>query len=93
MARRRTRSEPDLTAAIEEFAARIGDQIGSGIARALGDEARTRTAARETTCAKEGCTRPVAARGLCKSHYNLMLYHRRKAETAKAKKSPRRRRS
>jgi len=85
MARRGPRSRPattDLTSTIEEFASRIGDRIGAGIARALEQRAPARRSAGPTTCAREGCKRAVAAKGLCKSHYNLMLYHRRKAEAA-----------
>lgn len=98
MPRRGSRREtaPDLTAALEDFAARIGDQIGAGIARALKEQEppRRRAAPAAASCAREGCGRPVAAKGLCKSHYNLMLYHRRKSESARGrgKKAPARRR-
>ena len=73
---------------IENLARRIGDQIGQSLARALaeGNPAPARPGparpGKRATCSREGCGRPAAARGLCKSHYNLMLYHRRKAAAA-----------
>lgn len=83
--RRPTSTVPDLNALLERVAIRIGDQIGEGLARALGREAAVELPPRERKrCETEGCTKPAAAKGLCKSHYNLMLYHRRKAEAATA---------
>lgn len=78
--RRQRRKEPgaaDLTETLERLAVKIGDDVGRKIARALGEPvAGERKEAR--ICATEGCERAVVAKGLCKSHYNLMLYHRRK---------------
>ena len=83
--RRRLPAPPDLNATLELVAARIGDRIGEEIARALGRAAPAEPAPPERKrCETEGCDKPAAAKGLCKSHYNLMLYHRRKAEEAPA---------
>jgi len=80
---RRGGSQPvDLTRTLELLAVHLGDRIGAGIARALVSASGRQQppARRKKRCAREGCTRDAAARGLCKSHYNLMLYHRRKSE-------------
>lgn len=83
--RRRPSVPPDLNAVLELVAARIGNRIGEGIARALGRGAAEEPALPERKrCETEGCAKPAAAKGLCKSHYNLMLYHRRKAEAVSA---------
>jgi|GEM_PF-4035550 len=69
----------DLATTLERLATRIGDDIGRRIVHALsapaalGAEAKARP-----SCASDGCERFAVAKGLCKSHYNLMLYHRRK---------------
>jgi hypothetical protein len=85
-ARRRPPDPPDLNATLELLAVRIGDRIGESLSRALGRVAATAPAdgpaVERQRCAREGCERPAAAKGLCKSHYNLMLYHRRKTEAA-----------
>ncbi|WP_373048283.1 hypothetical protein [Vulgatibacter sp.] len=80
--RRHAAGTVDLTATLERLAVRLGDEIGAGIARALGSApaAQEATQRRKKRCAHEGCDRDAAAKGLCKSHYNLMLYHRRKKE-------------
>jgi hypothetical protein len=85
---RRAPRPVDLTGTLERLALLLGDRIGAGIARALvspsgGGAAGGHTArppAPRKRCSREGCARDAAAKGLCKSHYNLMLYHRRKAE-------------
>ena len=86
----------DLTQTLELLAVRLGDRIGAGIARALAGApgARPAPARRKKRCSHEGCARDAAAKGLCKSHYNLMLYHRRKRErgVAAAASGTRRRR-
>ena len=77
---RRGRAGPaSLAERIEAIALHIGDRIGARIARAIAGEGAAPARARKR-CHHEGCTRDAAARGLCKSHYNLMLYHRREAE-------------
>ncbi|HEY0840936.1 MAG TPA: hypothetical protein VGD74_12170 [Vulgatibacter sp.] len=78
--RRATDPKPaDLTETFERLATRIGDDIGRELVRALGPPpARRRPPKAKAICSTEGCERFVAAKGLCKSHYNLMLYHRRK---------------
>ena len=81
----------DLSSTLEALATRIGDTIGRSIAEALSQAPlpapAPRTAAGPRRCAEAGCGRPAAAKGLCKSHYNLMLYHRRKSAAAKGAKS------
>lgn len=78
----------DLSATLEALAARIGDRIGESIARALSAQAPAPGPEPRRHCAREGCEKPVAAKGLCKSHYNLMLYHRRKARPARGSRPP-----
>lgn len=90
--RRKTPSPPDLNGTFELLALQIGDRIGERLARALdrpagdSDPSDSAPAMAKRRCEREGCERPVAAKGLCKSHYNLVLYHRRKAQTASAGK-------
>lgn len=102
-ARRRADRPADLTRTLERLALLLGDRIGAGIARALAKPGETRAseapvaapavrAPRKKPCAHPGCARDAAAKGLCKSHYNLMLYHRRKAERAAGAEGERRRR-
>ncbi len=83
----------DLNAAFELLAASIGDDIGKKLAQAIGGDPSPRRLPRsprpKAICASEGCGRFVAAKGLCKSHYNLMLYHRRKDAAGRSKKRPR----
>lgn len=81
------RAQTDLTETIERLAVRIGDDIGREFARALGEPPTKRRAAprEKARCASEGCERDAVAKGLCKSHYNLMLYHRRKQATGAAR--------
>lgn len=82
----RHREPADLTETFERLATRIGDDIGRELVRALGDPpSRRRSAKVKAICSTEGCERFVAAKGLCKSHYNLMLYHRRKRLAAPAR--------
>jgi len=84
--RRPRRQEPaaaDLTETLERLAVKIGDDVGRRIARALGEPV-TGERKEARICATEGCERAVVAKGLCKSHYNLMLYHRRKQSTGAA---------
>lgn len=82
---RRAARPADLTRTLERLALLLGDRIGAGIARALAAPPAPPPHVQEGATAKKrcthaGCTRDAAAKGLCKSHYNLMLYHRRKAE-------------
>ena len=89
---RRAAGPVDLTRTLERLAILLGDRIGAGIARALAAQPPGRATGRppraghstprRKRCTHEGCARDAAAKGLCKSHYNLMLYHRRKAERA-----------
>lgn len=90
--RRRPAAPPDLNATLELLAVRIGDRIGESIVRAIGRVAGVEAprATERKRCAHEGCGRPAAAKGLCKSHYNLMLYHRRRAETPAGARQTRR---
>ncbi|HWV38821.1 MAG TPA: hypothetical protein VN033_10140 [Vulgatibacter sp.] len=80
--RRQESGAADLTETLERLAVKIGDDVGRKIARALVQPA-PRGVAR--ICATEGCERAVVAKGLCKSHYNLMLYHRRKQAGGEAR--------
>ncbi len=97
--RRRAQRPVDLTHTLERLALLLGDRIGTGIARALlvpggapiAAAARPRAAKAPSVrrgCTREGCSRAAAAKGLCKSHYNLMLYHRRKAERVGPRAKP-----
>lgn len=72
---RSVRLEQTFERLAERLGERLGAMLGESLARAL--EAESRNAIRR--CSRPGCLRQAAARGLCKSHYNLQLYHRRKA--------------
>jgi len=87
------RSEPvDLNPAFEALVARIGTRIGRKLALALTEGMQpSGRGGVKALCANPSCERAVVAKGLCKSHYNLMLYHRRKAEAAGGATSSRRR--
>jgi hypothetical protein len=92
--RRKSPPSPDLNETFERLALQIGDRIGESLARALDRPAEVAglAPASKPHCEREGCDRPVVAKGLCKSHYNLMLYHRRKAEAAAVGRPTKRRR-
>lgn len=84
--RRRAAEAIPLHELLEALAARIGEEVGRTIAAELAQpptpSAPPRAAPR--ACSKPGCGKKIAAKGLCKGHYNLMLYHRRKTAPAAA---------
>lgn len=90
---RTARAEPvDLNPAFEALVARIGTRIGRKLALTLMERSQPQgRRGVKAICANPDCERAVVAKGLCKSHYNLMLYHRRKAEAATGKAGGRRR--
>lgn len=72
----------ELAPTFERLGEKIGDRIGRKLARALvGLPSEPSPSSRRVkrVCSREGCERFAVAKALCKNHYNLMLYHRRKA--------------
>lgn len=79
--RRRVAETIPLHELLEALAARIGEEVGRTIAAELAappTESGAEEPAAPRVCSKPGCGKKLAAKGLCKGHYNLMLYHRRK---------------
>ncbi len=78
---------PDLNATLELVAGRIGDRIGERLARAIGRAAGPGAdgpaPGSRRSCSRDGCEKPAVAKGLCKSHYNLMAYHRRRGQATR----------
>jgi len=81
--RKRTTDTVPLHELLESLAARIGEEVGRKLAEELArPPERAASTPERVGCSKPGCGKKVAAKGLCKGHYNLMLYHRRKAAGA-----------
>ncbi len=81
--RKRVAEVVPLHELLESLAARIGEEVGRTIAAELArPPSRPPAAPAAKVCSKPGCGKKLAAKGLCKGHYNLMLYHRRRAAEA-----------